>query len=88
MTAMADYAITNHFPRLARTHALAKRLEEGLKGAGCEMLAPVDTNMVSLAVLARTLQWQQSRQNELTLLRRCSSHRSHSESPSTPSWHG
>jgi threonine aldolase len=32
---------------LAGTHALARRLAEGLKDAGCDILAPVDTNMAS-----------------------------------------
>jgi len=48
MAAAADYAITNHFPRLASTHALARRLAEGLEGLGCHILAQVDTNMVRL----------------------------------------
>nr|XP_031861296.1 uncharacterized protein CI109_003268 [Kwoniella shandongensis]KAA5528368.1 hypothetical protein CI109_003268 [Kwoniella shandongensis] len=46
LAASADYAITHHFPRLAGTHKLAKRLEEGLRELGCDILAPVDTNMV------------------------------------------
>lgn len=46
IAAPADYALTHHFPRLARTHAIARRLAEGLKELGCEILAPVDTNMV------------------------------------------
>ncbi|KAK8865847.1 hypothetical protein IAR55_000995 [Kwoniella newhampshirensis] len=46
LSAAADYAITNHFPRLATTHKLAKRLEEGLRELGVDILAPVDTNMV------------------------------------------
>ncbi|KAK1928027.1 putative threonine aldolase [Papiliotrema laurentii] len=46
MTVSADYALTHHFPRLASTHALARRLADGLQGLGCEILAPVDTNMV------------------------------------------
>ncbi|ORY29004.1 pyridoxal phosphate-dependent transferase [Naematelia encephala] len=46
ITAMADYALTHHFPRLAGTHALAKRLAKGLEDAGCTILADVDTNMV------------------------------------------
>jgi threonine aldolase len=50
IAAAADYAITHHFPRLASTHALAKRLKEGLKALGCNIVAPVDTNMVSQAV--------------------------------------
>ena len=47
MAAAADHAITHHFPRMAGTHRLAKRLEQGLRDAGCDILAPVDTNMVS-----------------------------------------
>lgn len=46
MAAAADYAITNHFPRLAPTHALAKRLAEGLEGLGCNIIAKADTSMV------------------------------------------
>jgi len=46
LAASADYAITNHFPRLASTHALAARLAKGLEGLGCGLLAQVDTNMV------------------------------------------
>lgn len=43
---MTDYALTNFFPRLAYTHALARRLADGLEAAGCEIIAPVDTSMV------------------------------------------
>lgn len=50
IAAAADYAITHHFPRLAGTHALARRLQEGLKELGCDILAPVETNMVSRTV--------------------------------------
>ncbi|OCF32788.1 threonine aldolase [Kwoniella heveanensis CBS 569] len=46
IAASAEYALDNHFPRLAETHRLARRLEEGLKELGCGILAPVDTNMV------------------------------------------
>ena len=48
LSAQADHALTHHFPRLAGTHALARKLAAGLEGLGCEILAPVDTNMVSL----------------------------------------
>lgn len=51
MTVSADYALTHHFPRLASTHALARRLADGLQGLGCEILAPVDTNMVRIDTL-------------------------------------
>ena len=47
-TAAADYALTHHFPRLEWTHRMAKRMEQGLREIGCEILAPVDTNMVCL----------------------------------------
>nr|XP_019049144.1 threonine aldolase [Kwoniella bestiolae CBS 10118]OCF28074.1 threonine aldolase [Kwoniella bestiolae CBS 10118] len=46
IAASADYALTHHFPRLAHTHKLAKRLEEGLRELGVGIAAPVDTNMV------------------------------------------
>ncbi|WVQ62276.1 uncharacterized protein L199_000415 [Kwoniella botswanensis] len=46
IAASADYALTHHFPRLAHTHKLAKRLEGGLKELGVGIAAPVDTNMV------------------------------------------
>ncbi|KLT38319.1 hypothetical protein CC85DRAFT_253212 [Cutaneotrichosporon oleaginosum] len=46
LAAMADHAITHHFPRLAGTHALARRLAAGLEDAGYTLAAPVDTNMV------------------------------------------
>lgn len=46
IAAQADWAVSYHFPRLAGTHALARRLAHGLEDAGCEILAPVDTNMV------------------------------------------
>lgn len=46
LAAMADHAIKHHFPRLVGTHALARRLADGLKKAGFDITAPVDTNMV------------------------------------------
>lgn len=46
LASMADYAVTNHFPRLASTHVLARKLGTGLKEHGLRILAPVDTNMV------------------------------------------
>ncbi|ORX34285.1 pyridoxal phosphate-dependent transferase [Kockovaella imperatae] len=52
MAAAADYAITHHFPRLADSHALARRLEQGLSDLGCEILAPVDTSMVFFSPLS------------------------------------
>lgn len=46
LASMADYALTNFFPRLQDTHTLARRLAAGLEDAGCTILAPVDTSMV------------------------------------------
>lgn len=46
LAGMADYAITNHFPKLAGTHTLAQRLAAGFRRQGLRILAPVDTNMV------------------------------------------
>ena len=51
MALSADWSITNNFPKLAATHQLAKRLAEGLQELGCEILAPVDTCMVSFSAL-------------------------------------
>lgn len=45
-TAAADFALTNYFPRLEWTHRMAKRMEQGLRELGCDILAPVDTSMV------------------------------------------
>ena len=50
ISAQASYGLDHHFPRLAGTHKLAQRLAAGLKQAGCAILAPVDTNMVSQTV--------------------------------------
>lgn len=47
MAAAADYGLTHHFPRLASTHALARRLADGLTEIGCELICPTETNMVS-----------------------------------------
>ncbi|BEJ14394.1 hypothetical protein CspHIS471_0401610 [Cutaneotrichosporon sp. HIS471] len=43
---MADHAVTHHFPRLAGTHALARKLADGLEAAGYGLVAPAHTNMV------------------------------------------
>ena len=40
------HAVDNHRQLLASTHALAKRLGDGLSGAGVEVTRPVQTNMV------------------------------------------
>ncbi|GMK58636.1 hypothetical protein CspeluHIS016_0600780 [Cutaneotrichosporon spelunceum] len=46
LAVMAGHAVTHHFPRLAGTHALARRLADGLQAAGYALAAPADTNMV------------------------------------------
>ncbi|BEI91276.1 uncharacterized protein CcaverHIS019_0400960 [Cutaneotrichosporon cavernicola] len=46
LAAMADHAVTHHFPRLAGTHALARKLADGLEAAGYGLVAPAHTNMV------------------------------------------
>lgn len=46
LAAQADWAVSHHFPRLAYTHALARRLADGLRGLGCEIFIPVETSMV------------------------------------------
>ena len=51
-TAAADFALTNYFPRLEWTHRMAKRMEQGLRELGCDILAPVDTSMVCHFYLA------------------------------------
>jgi threonine aldolase len=43
---MADWALTHNFPRLAGSHALARKLADGLREVGCDIISPVDTNMV------------------------------------------
>jgi len=45
--AAADYGLTNHFPRLAYTHKLARKLADGLEKIGCSLICPTETNMVS-----------------------------------------
>lgn len=46
LTASAAYALTYNFPQLERVHALARRLEEGLKGLGVRILSGAETCMV------------------------------------------
>ncbi|TFY78955.1 hypothetical protein EWM64_g5055 [Hericium alpestre] len=46
LTASAAYALTYNFPKLFTVHALARRLEQGLKGIGAEILSPAETCMV------------------------------------------
>jgi threonine aldolase len=46
LAACAAFALTNHFPLLPSVHAMAKKLEKGLKEIGASITAPVDTCMV------------------------------------------
>lgn len=67
MAAAADYGLTHHFPRLAQTHALARRLADGLQEIGCELICPTETNMVffSPAPLGLTIDAVLARMSEL-----------------------
>lgn len=46
LAAAASLAITNNFPKLAHTHQLAAYLGKSLEEMGCQLLVPVETNMV------------------------------------------
>ena len=72
MAAAADYGLTHYFPRLAHTHALARKLADGLTEIGCELICPTETNMVR----PPTLRASRARY-ELTLRFRSSSHPNH-----------
>lgn len=43
----AAYAVTHNFPLLPKVHELARKLEQGLEAAGCEILSRAETSMVS-----------------------------------------
>lgn len=43
----AAYAVTHNFPLLPKVHELARKLEQGLEEAGCEILSRAETSMVS-----------------------------------------
>jgi threonine aldolase len=45
LAACAAYALTYNFPQLRRVHALAKKLERGLKVIGVEVVSSVETCM-------------------------------------------
>ncbi|KAF5368312.1 hypothetical protein D9758_002364 [Tetrapyrgos nigripes] len=42
----AAYALSNNFPLLPRVHALARKLEQGLKDIGVTILSPAETCMI------------------------------------------
>jgi len=46
LSACAAYALTHNYPMLTRVHRLARRLEEGLKQTGVEILCRAETCMV------------------------------------------
>ncbi|KAG6866813.1 hypothetical protein C0991_008749 [Blastosporella zonata] len=46
LAASAAYALTHNFPQLERVHALAKKLEVGLKAIGADILSSAETCML------------------------------------------
>lgn len=44
--ASAGYALNDNYPLLAGTHKLAKRVEQGLRDIGADILVGAETNMV------------------------------------------
>lgn len=46
LAASAAYALTYNFPKLIDVHALARKLEGGLKEIGIRILSPAETCMV------------------------------------------
>ncbi|KAJ2824784.1 Threonine aldolase [Coemansia sp. 'formosensis'] len=50
LAAAGIYAIKNIWPTMPATHALAKRLAQGLVSLGCVLALPVDTNMVLIDI--------------------------------------
>lgn len=46
IAAAIAYALTHNFPQLPRVHALAKRLEQGLRDLGVRILSPAETCML------------------------------------------
>ncbi|KAI6159559.1 pyridoxal phosphate-dependent transferase [Pisolithus thermaeus] len=46
IAAAIAYALTYNFPQLPRVHALAKRLEQGLRNLGVRILSPAETCML------------------------------------------
>jgi threonine aldolase len=42
----ASVALTEHFPKLVRTHELAQRLAEAVQAMGGKLVYPTETNMV------------------------------------------
>ena len=50
MAASAAYALTQNFPKLANTHELAKKLEDGLRSSGVDITGSAETCMVSKSI--------------------------------------
>lgn len=46
LSASAAYALTHNFPQLPRVHALARRLQDGLKDVGVRIRSAAETCMV------------------------------------------
>lgn len=52
MAASAAYALTHNFPRLVDVHLMARRLEQGLREIGVNILSEAETCMVRLSYVA------------------------------------
>ena len=55
IAASAAYALTYNFPKLIDVHALARKLEDGLKEIGVGILSPAETCMVRFSNFAPNL---------------------------------
>lgn len=55
IAAAASTALTHNFPKLHRTHVLARRLADGLVAQGATLLQPTETNMVWINLAASHL---------------------------------
>lgn len=49
LAASADFALTHNFDKLRETHAMAKRLADGLEALGVRLLVKAETSMVRVA---------------------------------------
>ncbi len=55
IAAAAHIALTNNFPKLHKTHLLARRLADGIVAQGGALLQPTETNMVWINLAASHL---------------------------------
>lgn len=49
LAASADFALTHNFDKLRETHAMAKRLADGLEALGVRLLVKAETSMVRIS---------------------------------------